>query len=265
MKNICLTICILCSCLTFAQVEDDFSDGELLNNPEWFGDHNLFRVNDEQQLQVYAEDAGKSCLSTPLAIMQKAEWRCWARLKFSPSANNNARFYLLSDKQYLGGPLNGYFIQLGEAGSDDAVALYRQEEENEVLICRGTDGLLSTSFTINIKVVLNSGSWEIYVDPLGGDEFRLDAVGVDAPDITSGYLGLCCKYTSSNSKKMYFDNVYAGPQIIDSIPPEVLKVSAEEKVLKLLFSESLDLSSAEDQSNYYLDQNPEVSRLCPIG
>ena len=100
-KNVCLAMCLLTSCLLQAQVEDDFTDGELLNNPEWLCDLPLFAVNDDKQLQLNADGVGEACISTYLSLSQNIEWRCWARLKFSPSANNNARIYLISDKQDL--------------------------------------------------------------------------------------------------------------------------------------------------------------------
>jgi hypothetical protein len=43
---------------------------------------------------------------------------------FSPSANNNARFYLVTDNENIVGAVDGYFLQFGEAGSNDAIELF---------------------------------------------------------------------------------------------------------------------------------------------
>ena len=38
----------------FAQVSDNFADGDLTNNPVWLGDAAHFTVNSESQLQLNA-------------------------------------------------------------------------------------------------------------------------------------------------------------------------------------------------------------------
>ncbi|MEA3478509.1 MAG: lamin tail domain-containing protein [Bacteroidota bacterium] len=252
--------CILISYLLPGQVEDDFSDGDLLHDPVWLGDLAQFRVNDDLQLQVYSEGASESCLSTYSTALQNGEWRFWVRLSFSPSANNNARIYLASDQQDLKSPLNGYFLQLGEAGSADAITLFRQNGELIELICRGSEGLISSSFTVRIRVVHKYDEWKVFADPSGGNDFHLDALGSDQGHSTSSFTGIYCKYTSSNAKKMYFDDIYSGPIIIDSLPPELLGVGVRENILDVRFSESLDGNSAENPVNYQLNDlqiNPD--------
>ena len=61
----------------------------------------------------------------PVTTLPEMEWTCYVKLSFSPSDNNMARVYLLSDQTDLKGPLNGYFIKLGENLSNDAIELVK--------------------------------------------------------------------------------------------------------------------------------------------
>ena len=126
MRIYLLLILVFCHFFGFTQVFDNFSDGEILQNPEWMGDLTNFMVNDAQQLQLVAEGAGSSMLVTTNSLIDSTEWNFRVKLSFSPSSNNNARIYLASDNQDLNANLNGYFLQLGESGSGDALELFRQ-------------------------------------------------------------------------------------------------------------------------------------------
>lgn len=238
-----------------AQVFDDFEDGNFTNNPEWTGATNRFIVNSTNQLQLNDAEPGLSFLSTANDRINETEWRCWIKLSFSPSANNNARFYLASDMEDVSGPLSGYFLQFGEGGSDDAIELFRQDGNILYSVCRGTDGLLATAFELGVKVTRdNVGNWKIFADPEGGDNFRLECEGTDQTFTTTEFIGVYCKYTVSNSTKFYFDNVYVGEIIVDNEPPELLSVSAEtSNTLLLSFNESLHSQSVEIASNYVVD------------
>ena len=253
MKNIILIMCMLCALTVFTQVVDDFSDGELLNNPGWQGDLDLFRVNEDLQLQLDAEGAGSAFLTTALNSYEKMEWRFWLRLKFSPSGNNNARLYLFAEGQDLHEPLYGYYLQLGEPGSADAISLFRQDGDAAELVCRGSEGLIASSFIISIRVIYSDGVWSIYSDPDGGDDYQHEADGYHGWQPMDGFLGLYCKFTSSNSKKIYFDDVYAGSLIIDNTAPALVNIEAEKHHLTLTFSETLDRGSAENRHHYRLN------------
>ena len=262
-KTICLFILILLLPFTcISQINDDFSDGDFANNPTWVGDAGQFQINSSYQLQLNSSDAGESYLSTENYLINETEWRFWIKLSFSPSGNNNTRVYLVSDKPDLKEPLNGYFLQFGEAGSDDAIELFKQTGDEITSVCRGTDGLISGSFTITVKVIRNNiGLWEIYADPSGSSSFQLEASGTDNSINSTNYFGVFCKYTGSNSKKMYFDDFYTGPIIIDTIPPEISIINVvSQKNLDIIFSESVDLESSETLSNYVVNNgigNPD--------
>src|SRR5690606_32382896 len=123
-------------------------------------------------------------------------------------------------------PLNGYFLQFGEAGSADAIELFRQTGVNTVSVCRAsTSGGIAAAFTVRIRVLRSdTGLWQLLVDYSGGNDFVLEATGTDNTYTTSSYFGLRCTYTSGNSTNFYFDDFYMGPEIMDENPPEIQSV-----------------------------------------
>jgi hypothetical protein len=231
--------------LVFAQVSDDFSDGNFTENPVWTGDQNKFIINDNFQLQLLDTAAGTAQLSTANLHTGESEWRCYIRLAFSPSSNNYARFYLMSNQQDFQLPMQGYYLQLGESGGSDALELFRQDGETSVSVCRGTEGLISSSFIIRVRITKSAdGIWKLYVDPQGGDSFQFEAEGVDNTFDQTECLGFVCTYTVSNSDNFYYDDVYAGPIIVDNTPPMWLNtVVTSDSTLLLEFDESLNQES----------------------
>ena len=260
MKPLIFILLALLSSALWSQTTDDFSDGDFLQNPVWAGDGNDFMINDELQLQLNAPaDASPSHLATAFAMEQENEWRFWIRLAFSPSSNNFARVYLISDQQNPEEPLNGYFLQFGESGSDDAIELYRQEGVEETLILRGIDGTIATSFETAVRVRRNSaGEWTLETDPTGTGAYVIEAQGNDNLPTTSGYLGVFCNFTSSNAGAFYFDDFYAGLPHYDMEPPQLIEIDvADNQHLDLCFSEALAPGPAGNVQNYLVDQNIE--------
>ena len=145
MKIYLLILFSLLQLIVIAQVEDNFNDGNFSDSPEWQGDSSDFNVNTAGQLQLNAALAGFSILSIPANItsLDSCEWRFYIRLAFSPSTSNYTRIYLSSDQQNLELPLNGYFLQFGEALADDAIELFRQDGSTATSICRGQTGFIA--------------------------------------------------------------------------------------------------------------------------
>jgi len=243
---------ILIPAFNYAQLTDNFSDGDFSSNPVWVGDANSFKVNTGLQLQLNASGDGIATLSTSSSMLQDMEWNFWVKLSFSPSDNNLSRIYLTSNSSDLKGALSGYYIKLGETGGNDAIELVKQTGSQHAVICRGVDGVLANPFAIRIKVIRNLGGiWKIYTDALGGFNYQLQATGTDNTHVSGSYMGVYCKYTSSNSTKYFFDDFYAGSVIIDKTPPSILSVSLSAKnKIKVTFSEPLDIASSTSTSNY---------------
>ncbi|MBT5438719.1 MAG: hypothetical protein HOK92_05905, partial [Flavobacteriales bacterium] len=252
----------ICS-FAFAQVTDDFSDGDFINNPIWTGSTNDFLVNTSQQVQLNNTIASTSYLSTPhnMSTIDNQEWRVWTKQSFSPSSGNNGRIYLTSDNADLTNTLNGYYIQLGESGSSDALRLFKIEAGSPTLIFSGADGQIASSFEVSIKVIRSAlGEWTMYADFSGEDNYTFQNSATDASSFTGSHFGFLDTYTSSNSTKFYYDDIYIGNQIIDTEPPVMQEVNVINPTsIDLLFDEELESVSAENAFNYEIQPALSIS------
>lgn len=254
MRTICI-ILFFFPVFSFAQLFDDFSDGDFTQNPEWTGNTGQFTINASSQLQLNAAAEGLSVLTTTFNGDGFLEWRMWVRLNFSPSDNNHAKIYLLADNPNLNEPLNGFYLKLGEGGSADALELYRQSGTVNMLICRGSEAMLASAFAIRIKVLRDEeGLWSVYADPAGGEDFQPQGSGEDAQWYNFTHFGVLCKYTASNATRFYFDDFYAGSPLVDNTPPSLISVEVvSQNNLKLNFSETVDETTANNINNYSAD------------
>ena len=242
------------SAFATAQVTDNFTDGDFTANPTWSGDASEFTVNASKQLQLNNTVAGASYLSaaSPTLSLNNIEWRFYIKQSFSPSSSNYGRVYLASDQADLEGPLNGYYLQFGEALSNDAVELFRQTGSTSTSVARGTNGQIAASFAIGVKVTRNgSGSWSLYVDPAGGTAYSFEISGTDNTYSTTNFFGVACVYTVGNITKFYFDDFYNGALVVDVTPPSIISSTVISSTqVDVLFNENVDLATSQTLSNY---------------
>jgi len=256
MKNgLLILLLTLLSSVTYSQVLDDFNDGDFTQNPIWEGDTEDFKVNHNKQLQLNREGLeGLSYLTTSHRIVDSVSWEFYIKLSFSPSANNYARVYLSASEADLSASLQGWYLQFGESGSDDALELFRQDGTTHSSVCRGVEGAISSSFNARIKVTHRSGDWEIYADFNNSGTYTLQCQGFDDTYHSTAFFGVFCQYTSSNATKFYFDDIDISYIELDEIPPEVLSVSPQgTHQLKVDFSEMLTSETALHTDNYTVD------------
>ena len=250
-----------------AQVNDNFGDGDFSQNPVWTGTESQFRVNSSFQLQLFNEgNSGLSWLQTANSLVDSTSWEFYIKLSFSPSDNNNARVYLVSDQTDLSGALNGYYLQFGESLSSDAIELFRQNGTQTTSICRGEEGAIASSFNAMIKVVhRQNGQWLVYADFNSTGQYGLQCQGFDSEIQTTSFFGFFCKYTSSNSTNFYFDQILVDYYQVDTQAPEVENVLVDsENVLKVQFSEMITPETAQNTTNYTVNSgigNPQNASL----
>lgn len=263
MKLPVLLISIFSSLSIFAQLTDDFSDGDFTTNPTWTGTAADFVVNAAQELQINNTVAATSYLSTVhgLSNLDNKEWKATVRMTFSPSSSNYSRIYLTSTSADLTTNPDGYFIQLGEAGSVDAVRLFKSQGGIPTQICASPDGQISSSVNVGLRVIRdNLGNWELYVDPTGGTNYGAPFTGSDPSALLGTHVGFLGVYTLSNATKFYFDNVYVGPEILDTQAPAIQSVSVISNTqIDVLYSETVTGLFVISAGNYAL--NPAITVL----
>ena len=254
MKKILILLLLLPISL-LAQVTDDFSDGDFTQNPTWSGTAEQYTVNNSKQLQLNAEGEGTAYLSLPITEYETMEWQFWIREAFAPSGNNYSDVWLSSDNADLQNVTQGYFLRFGEGGSNDAITLFRKDADGQQQICRGTEGAIAASFAVSVKVICDrEGNWMIQTCYDNSGIYIVEAQGVDDTHGKGGYFGLWSKFTSTNAKKIYFDDVYVGPRIADHEPPQLLTCEVLDLThLQLSFNEALNETTALNTSNYSVD------------
>ncbi|HMU20198.1 MAG TPA: lamin tail domain-containing protein [Bacteroidia bacterium] len=239
--------------LGLAQITDNFSDGDFTANPAWNGDNSQYIVNASQQLQLNSTGAATSylALTTSMPTLDNTAWQFYIKLNFAPSSSNYSRVYLVSDQQNLKGALNGYYVQFGETGSNDAIEIFKQTGTTSVSVARGTNGFIAAASTISVKITRdNAGLWSIYADASAGTNFTLQSSGTDATINSGNYFGVSCTYTSSNATGFYFDD-FSIPYIADVTPPTLTSaIPLTNTALDVKFSEPIDLNTAQTTTNY---------------
>jgi hypothetical protein len=236
-----------------AQIEEDFGDGNFTQNPVWLGEENHFKINNSNQLQTKGESADTFFLATQNNHFGHTEWMFWIKMSFNTSANNNCRIYLASGTQDLEGLLEGYLIQVG--GKNDSISFCKQDGENIVSLFHFPG--YQTNQTVNqlrFKVIRSiAGQWDFWLDAAGGDQFTYQGGVHDVAHTTAQWFGIFCQVTSSNTSKVYFDEIYVGPERLDTLAPWITAFSIMDSVrLNLRFSETMDAITILNTNNYVL-------------
>jgi len=202
----CIFVFLFFQNIVFAQWSDDFSDGDFENDPTWIGNTEHFIVEDGW-LRLHAPAAaGTSCLSVASDIVVDASWEFVFKMDFRPSSSNYAKVYLISDRETLNTPLNGYYLRLGYTERD--ICLFRQNGNiSEKLIMGQPNTLDAASCHVRVLVTRDKeGFWEIKTDLSGGHDFTLEGSAQDKPINSSSYFGVVCTYTSTRNTGFFFDD-----------------------------------------------------------
>lgn len=255
-KTYATGFCLFFLCLSqglFAQITDDFSDGNFTEDPTWQGETGEFVINASGELQLNAPDAGASMLAVGGIIPDSAVWLLRLRLEFAPSATNLLRVYLLADQANLL-VSNGYYLEIGENGSIDALRLYRQEGATRTLLATGISGFVANE-PVNIRLRVKRSSaanWTIEA-AAGNGAFQPQGEAIDAtyPAGLNLFFGVYCLYTATRKDKFFFDNLSILPDVPDQAPPVLLSAQADNaNSVRVSFDEALDSVTALDPAHY---------------
>ena len=84
------------------------------------------------------QHAGSAQLFTKNNLIY-AEWEMNFQLAFAPSASNRLTIFLAADTNQSALITNGYYLQLGENGSEDAIELVKIVNGIKTILLRGQE------------------------------------------------------------------------------------------------------------------------------
>jgi Lamin Tail Domain len=242
-----------------SQLMLDFSNGNL-SDPAWQGDVSEFVVNAAEQLQLNTTGAGESFIFTEYKIpVDSIQIDVYFKLQFAPSNDNYSKIYLFIDNP-VESLANGYYLRLGENGSNDAIQVWKLSNGVPSLLSTATMGAISADPAqgrIQIKIY-RDGFWTMGSDYEGGTLFEEDLMFVEPTFALSDsmYFGIYCKYTSTRSDKFFYDDISIKTIERDTIAPTIASVEViNDGELKVVFSETLDGNAAQRTNNYKVNNN----------
>jgi len=243
-------------CLS-GQLNLDFNN-ENINAVKWEGNINSFKINTSGQLQLSTSGAGESAIYTRFKIPKDSiQAELYFKLQFAPSNENYGKIYLFTDN-IIETSANGYYIRLGENGSNDAIQLWKLKNGTPQLLGGGQMGGISidpAEARVQFKIY-NTGLWVMATDYNGGTIFEEDLEISDSEFSLrdSMYFGIYCKYTATRSDKFFYDDIKINTIVKDTIAPKVLFATViNDQQLKLTLSELPESASAMVTSNFTMD------------
>lgn len=237
-----------------AQFSDNFSDGNFTSNLIWEGETTEFFINAAGELQLNAPDAGNSILMTKANFPYAAVWDFKTRLEFGPTTANLLRIWLVANS--LANDSDGYYLEIGETGSADALRLYRRQNNVATLIGTGVAGEVGTDPT-DIRVQISrtaTGNWTAMMGTNGGALTPQFTANDNTLAINGNkWFGFYCLYTATRKDKFFFDDITVKADSSDTEPPIYLSTQViDNKTIALQFNEPLDSISAVKLTNYML-------------
>jgi len=259
-KTITLLTLLLAFCTVgFTQFIDDFDDGSFSDGPIWNGDTGVFIVNTDGELQLMDNAANTTYLSAD--VQGEMLWEFYFSLDFLPSGNNQLRIFLNCSNADLSG--SGYFLQIGESGSDDAIELRKTTGSSSSVVLRGTDGTVASKPKSRVRVIRDAANnWELLADHTGGTNFISEGTANDNTYPSGDFFGFYCQYTSTNNDAFIFDDIRI--DTIITMPPKIQSITPiSNTALDVRFTETVISSSAENTANYTVANvgNPATATL----
>ena len=241
---------------SFAQLTENFNDGDFSNNPVWVGGTADWVINSSLQLQSNNTVANSTYyLSTSSTKATTAQWEFFTLITFNPSSVNYVDIFLTASASDLTqSATTGYFVRLG--GTDDEICLYRKDAGTITKIIDGADGSLNNSNNaIQIKVVRDAANqWQLTRTVNGTPAFNEGNV-IDATYLSSAFFGVLVKQSTAGFFQRHFiDDIIVGDFVPDVLPPLIQTFTVTSaNSLDILFNEPVDQSSSELVSNYFVD------------
>ncbi len=265
MRKILLMVGIFLNSFAFCQVAENFSDGEVLHHPQWVKDTGRFIVNTNKQLQSKTfHRSDTAFMATPNSYLLNTSWEFYVQINTDPSTSNQLRVYLAFDKSNLDSSGNGYFIQIGETGSQDSYDLFRKNGKSITKIIDGPPKIRTKPDTLRVWFYVihrTDGYWELYSRTNPQNSWDSEGNCFDRTYRSSSFFGLSVKHTSTRADKFMIDDILIYPYEIDTFPPEYNDIEIQDSTITLLFSEEIDTLGIYQTSKYKLNNIHTPKRI----
>jgi len=250
-------------------LKDDFEHGTLegwINTADWSNSteeplNGLQSLKHEQGNGVsyiyralHHEDISKDTIAWRFAI-KNGNW--------IPSGNNKFWFYLYSDnKDLTSGPVNGYAAGVNMTGNDDYLKIWEVTNgtPGEIVIESGLKWGSASKAAIEVTRT-PGGEWELKYNTNGEfANFTSAGKAVAEKHTEANWLGAVFVYTPTRAGLLWFDDIYSGPPIADTVAPYITKMQVQTPHrIKLEFSEKLEAAPALNTDNYLVNRefNPD--------
>ncbi len=255
-----------------AQLSEDFSDGDITINPTWVSSDESGNGTDFTVAAEELQSLGPSATSTifisteavPSTSGNLIVWEFYARYEQSPSSSNNIEIFVLSNKSNLSSDPQGYFIRLGESGSNDGIDFFKTS--SSIPLIEDANPSVATGIDVRIRLSRDDqGNWLLEADPTGGTTYSTIGSVSDTEFIIGPHFGFKVAHTSTRRERFFFDDIEITATNTDVTPPNITMVEVmEPNQLTVFYNESVEDSSATVVTNYSLSNgfgNPASAEL----
>lgn len=254
-----LILLLFCISVSRAQVSDNFSDGDYTSNPAWTASSaSDFTVTSAQLRSANTTSNSSFYISTTNTLTSNCTWEFWVNLQFATSGSNYVDAYLLSDNSNLmASGINGYFVRIGNTSDD--ICLYKSTSGTPAILIDGVNASVASSSNNLIKIKVTRSSANLFTlerDMTGtGSSYFTEGTITDATFTTSTAFGFLIKQsTASFFGKHVFDDINVSAIVPDVTPPSIVSNTVVSSTqLDVLFSEPLEITSAQNTANYLAD------------
>lgn len=243
--------------ISYGQVNDDFTDGDLTTDPAWSGSVPLFTIADDgsnNRLRSNSPGASTYFLTTPSTIATNARWEWFSDLRFSTSGANYADVYLISDNADLSLVQNGWFVRMG--GTADVIELFKRVSGTNASVLVSPAGIVNSSTSNPFKIRVErttANAWTLFFDDGNTGTFASAGPTTDPAITTSTHFGISIEQSTLAGavNGHFFDDFSVGIIPVDLTPPMITTVEVIDATnIDVVFDETVELTTANTAVNY---------------
>ena len=275
MKNLVFFFFFLFPFLNYAQINDDFEDGDIVGwtegTPGDWAASATSPITGNYSLKHNLDNvAGASFITHNISGISvnggETVWQFnFKNGAWNPSGSNNFGVYLFSDIQDLSGAVNGYAFGVNLTGTDDTLTLWKISSGSFTALIK-TPFEWPNSATVGVRITRSStGMWTTEYDTDGGfDNLISGGTATDNTFNNASYFGAYFEFTSTRAGEFWVDDVsLTGAS--DTDPPIIQNITVtSDNTITIDFNENLEQTSAENGGNYSVDNgigNPSSATL----